>query len=299
MIHLLALAGVLTISFSAIFVRLASVSPVTATFFRAAYAAPVLFVVCRFRSYITSASFAVPAAERSRRERWLAFGSGVILAVDLTLWHESIALVGAGLGTIIANVQVVFVALAGWLWYGLRPSRITVAVIATVLCGVALTSGFARADAYGSDPVLGAMLGLCAGVTYAAFLLMFRAANESLAPTAGPLLDSTLGTVAGALLCAAFDPQFSLVPSWPAHQWLALLALLSQVAGWLMIATALPRLPAVETSVMLLVQPVFAVIWGVLFFDERLSSIQWIGSALVLMGVATLSVSRSLPATRV
>jgi drug/metabolite transporter (DMT)-like permease len=62
-----------------------------------------------------------------------------------------------------------------------------------------------------------------------------------------------------------------------------------------MIATALPRLPTVETSIMLLVQPIFAVIWGVLFFDERLSPIQWIGTALVLIGVATLSVSRSRP----
>ena len=44
-IHLLALLGILSISFSAVFVRLAAVSPVTATFFRGAYAAPVLLVV--------------------------------------------------------------------------------------------------------------------------------------------------------------------------------------------------------------------------------------------------------------
>jgi drug/metabolite transporter (DMT)-like permease len=86
------------------------------------------------------------------------------------------------------------------------------------------------------------------------------------------------------------------MPTWPAHLWLGLLALVSQVVGWLLIATALPRLPAVETSIMLLGQPILAVIWGVLLFDERLSGIQWLGSALVLAGVATLSVSR--PATR-
>jgi drug/metabolite transporter (DMT)-like permease len=300
-IHLLALAGVLTISFSAIFVRLAAVSPVTAAFFRAAYAVPVLFLISRLRSRTTTvrdrAGPHVHSTDRSARERWLAFGSGVILAIDLVLWHESIALVGAGLGTVIANVQVVFVALAGWLLYRQRPSRTTIAVIATVLCGVALTSGFARADAYGSDPVLGAAIGVLAGMAYAAFLMMFRAANASLAPTAAPLLDSTLGTAAGAILCAAFDPHFSLIPTWPAHQWLILLALLSQVVGWLLIATALPRLPAVETSIMLLVQPIFSVIWGVLLFHERLSPMQWTGSALVLVGVATLSVSRSTPTT--
>ena len=135
-------------------------------------------------------------------------------------------------------------------------------------------------------------LGIVAGVCYAAFLLVFRAANQSLAPTSGPLLDSTIGTVAGALLCAPFDPRFAIAPTWPAHLWLVLLALVSQVVGWLLIATALPRLPAVETSIMLLVQPVFAIIWGMLIFAERLSALQWTGSALVLGGVAALSAGR-------
>jgi drug/metabolite transporter (DMT)-like permease len=55
---------------------------------------------------------------------------------------------------------------------------------------------------------------------------------------------------------------------------------------------ALPRLPVVETSVLLLGQPVFTVIWGVLLFDERLSFLQWAGSAIVLAGVAALSFKR-------
>jgi len=111
MIHLLALAGVLSISFSAVFVRLASVSPVTATFFRAVYALPVLagpWILLRRRD------------RRTRRDRALAVASGLILAVDLALWHESIALIGAGLGTVLANVQVVFVAIAGWVMFGER-----------------------------------------------------------------------------------------------------------------------------------------------------------------------------------
>ena len=67
---------------------------------------------------------------------------------------------------------------------------------------------------------------------------------------------------------------------------------MSQVLGWLCIGAALPRLPAVETSVLLLVQPVFAIVWGVLLFDERLSALQWAGSAIVLAGVGVLSAQR-------
>jgi len=57
--------------------------------------------------------------------------------------------------------------------------------------------------------------------------------------------------VAGTLL-----GEVDLAPSWPAHGWLVTLALTSQVVGWLLIAVALPRLPASLTSVVLTVQPV-------------------------------------------
>ena len=284
MIHLLALLGVLSISFSAVFVRLAAVSPVTATFFRGAYAAPILCVIWLAQK---------GNDRRGSRERWLAIVSGLILALDLNLWHESIALVGAGLGTVIANVQVVFVAAAAWLLYGERPTPGRIVTIAVVFGGVVLTSGLARHDAYGARPVAGAVIGVLAGVTYAAFLLVYRHANKTPGPRSGPLLDSTVGMMAGALACAVFDPRFTLLPGLPADLWLALLAVGSQVIGWLLIGTALPKLPVVETSVLLLGQPVFAVIWGVLIFGEQLSVLQWTGSAIVLAGVAVLSIRRA------
>ena len=280
MLHLLALLGVLSISFSAVFVRLAAVSPVTATFYRAAYALPILGAL-----WVAQRN----GDRRTTRERWVAVASGVILAVDLSLWHESIAMLGAGLGTVIANVQVVFVALAAWLFYRERPSAARVVMIAIVLGGVTLSSGLGRDDAYGERPVAGVAVGVLAGLSYAIFLLVYRFANRTPGPRSGPLLDSTGGMAAGALATAPFDPRFTLTPAAAANGWLVLLAVGSQVIGWLLIGTALPRLPAIETSVLLLGQPVFAVIWGVLIFGERLSTLQWIGSAVVLAGVALLS----------
>jgi drug/metabolite transporter (DMT)-like permease len=282
-VHLLALLGILSISFSAVFVRLAAVSPVTATFFRAAYALPVilpLWLLQRTRD------------RRGRRERWLAFVSGLILALDLVLWHESIALVGAGLGTVIANVQVVFVAIAAWFLYGERPTVGRTLTIGVVLVGVALSSGLARADAYGASPVAGAVVGVLAGICYAAFILVYRSANRSDGPRSGPLLDSTIGVVVGAIGCALFDRHFTLSPGRTAQLWLIALAVLSQVVGWLLIGTALPKLPVVETSVLLLGQPVATVIWVRIVFTERLSPLQWAGAAVVLCGVAALTLTR-------
>ena len=255
-------------------------SPITATFYRAAYALPVLAALWLVQRRHD---------RRPGRERWIAVASGVILAVDLNLWHESIALLGAGLGTVIANVQVVFVALAAWFLYRERPTAGRLALIAVVLAGVALSSGLGRHDAYGERPVAGALIGVLAGLSYAAFLLVYRAANRTAGPRGGPRGAGTPGAAAGALATIPFDPRFALVPPPTAQIWLVLLAIGSQVIGWLLIGTALPRLPALETSVLLLGQPVFAVIWGVLIFRERLSALQWLGSAIVLAGVALLS----------
>jgi drug/metabolite transporter (DMT)-like permease len=159
---------------------------------------------------------------------------------------------------------------------------------------VVLISGLGRADAFGDDPVAGAALGVLAGLAYTGFLLVFRASNRELAPAPGPLLDATIGAAIGSLLLGATDPDFSFAFTWPEHGWLLVLALVAQVGGWLLIATALPRLPALETSVMLLLQPMATVLWGFLIFAEHLSSAQWAGVALVLGGVGALTLRGSV-----
>lgn len=272
--RLRALVGIAAISFSAIFVRLADVSPTTAAFFRVAYAVPVLLAV---RLVVRDG--------RSPRSRLLSFAAGTLLAIDLTLWHTSIDLIGAGLATVVANVQVVWVGLVAWIVYREHPTRTAFAVVPVILIGIALIGGLGREDAYGDQPLAGAIVAAVAGATYAAFLLLFRASNRALAPAAGPLLDATMGALIGSLLIAPLDAEFSLAFGWPSHGWLVALAVVGQALGWLLIATALPRLAALETSVMLLIQPAATIVWARLIFDERLSSVQWAGVVIVLAGV--------------
>jgi len=273
MTHLAALTGVMGISFAAIFVRLADVAPATATFFRSLYALPLVLVVL----YV--------GRRRSGWHRGWAFVSGLLLAMDLTIWHVSIDLIGAGLATVLANVQVVWVGLLAWVIHRERPTGIAFATVPVVLIGVALISGLGRNDAYGDEPMRGALVGLAAGFVYSLFLLTFRHANREHAPTAGPLLDATAGATVGGLIAALFDPGFSGAVTWPAHGWLLALAVVAQTVGWLLIAVALPRLAALETSVMLLLQPAATIVWASIIFSESLSPLQWTGAVVVLGGV--------------
>jgi drug/metabolite transporter (DMT)-like permease len=281
---LAALAGALAISFSAIFFGLSGVDPMTGAFFRVAYALPVLFVIwlmVRHRDH------------RTWQKRLLALSSGFLLGVDMVFWHTAIGHIGAGLATLIANSQVVFVAIAAWLILGERPSRRIVIAIPVVLIGVAMVSGLGRGDAFGTNPLLGTLLAMVSAMFYAAFILVFRASNDIKAPPAGPLMEATAGGVVTVLVLSSFAGGIDFAPSWPAHGWLIVLALGAQVGGWLLIGYALPRLPAVETATIVLVQPVLTMIWGGLIFDERPSTIQLVGAALVLAGVGFVAIARA------
>ncbi len=285
MTRLLVLLGILFISFSAIFVRQAAASPITAAFFRTAFAIPFLILL----KYLLAGS-----NPQRTRARWIALGSGLILAVDLSAWHHAIDLIGAGLSTVLGNTQVMFVALAAWIFHRERPSNLALFIIPFILLGVMLISGLGRDEAYGVNPVGGTLFGLSTAILYTSYLLVFRAANRELAHPVGPLLDSTIGAAVTSLVFGTFDPDFSLIPVWPTHGWLLALALVSQVAGWLLISNALPRLAALETSVMLPLQPALTLFWAWLLFAENLSHFQWMGVVLVLSGVGLLSVKGSV-----
>lgn len=275
---LTAVLGALTIAFSAIFVRLADVSPATAAIFRCVYALPALGLLAWYEQRRYG-----PRAPGQARLAWIA---GAFFSADLILWHHSIEEVGAGLATVLGNTQVVIVPIAAWLLLGERPGARVTASVPVVLIGVVLISGIlGTGDAYGRNPVLGVLFGVGTGLAYAGFLLVQRRANADHRRPAGPLFDATLSAAVVSLLVGLPLGEVDLVPSWPAHGWLALLALSVQVLGWLLISISLPRLPAAVTSVVLTIQPVGSVLLGIWLLAEAPSAFQLVGVLFILAGL--------------
>jgi drug/metabolite transporter (DMT)-like permease len=280
----IALAGALTIAFSGILVRLADVSPETAAFFRCLYALPALGVLAW--------------AERRRlgprppRRRVLA-AAGLCFAADLVFWHYAIADVGAGLATVLGNLQVVLVAFVAWAVLSERPEARVLAAVPIVLAGVVLISGVLEDGAYGDDPARGVLFGVLTSLAYAAFILLLRSANVG--RPAAPLFEATAWAAAGCLAFGAATSSVDLLPGWPAQGWLVLLALSSQVLGWMLISVSLPRLPAAVASVLLLAQPVGAVLLATVLLGEDPSLVQLAGVATVLVGIAVATVRLGAP----
>ena len=275
LVRVSALLGALAIAFSSILVRLSHASPSTAAIFRCAFALPILGLL----AWLEDRRF----GGRPWSQRRIAVAAGVFFAADLILWHHSIDDVGAGLATVLANIQVVLVPLVAWAVLAERPNRRVLSALPIALVGVLLISGvLEQHGAYGRAPGRGAAFGLAAGIAYVGFLLLLRRSNSDLRRVAGPLFDATATATVVAIVAGLIIGDADLTPAWPGVGWLIVLALTSQVIGWLLITTSLPRLPAAITSLTLTVQPVGAVALAALILGEDPSSLQLAGVLLVL-----------------
>jgi len=284
---LIALAGAVAISFSPVFYVYSDTNPSTGAFFRMLYALPALALL----AYLVRKS-----DTRSSRTRWTAFGAGLILAPDMLSYHSSMIFIGIGIATLIGNSQVIIVTLASWKLFGEKPNQAILVSLPIVVIGLALISGIADTDPYGEDPVKGIVFGTMAAFFYSSFLILFRYSNRELAPSSSVQLDATAGAALGLLVLGllplssmAIEP-LELQPTWPGHGWLIVLAMLCQVAGWLAIAYALPRLPAAHTSFAVLLQPVLTLVWGyVILHQDGHSQNQVIGIFLVLAAIIAVT----------
>jgi drug/metabolite transporter (DMT)-like permease len=286
----MAVAGALTIAFSSILVRLSHTSPSTSAIFRCVYALPLLALLALREDR--------RLGPRRARDRRLALAAGVFLGADLLCWHRSIADIGAGLSTVLANLQVAAVPLLAWAVLGERPGRRVLAALPIVLAGIVLISGALEQGAYGRDPAAGAAFGVLTGLAYAGFILVLRQSSAERRPPAGPLLDATLAATVTTLVGGLVIGDADLVPSWPGHAWLVTLAVTSQVLGWMLISLSLPRLPAAIASMLLTIQPIASVVLAAIIFGEAPTALQIVGVAALLAGLVAVARTRGpRPAT--
>jgi drug/metabolite transporter (DMT)-like permease len=302
-------AGALCIASSAIVMQLAGSSATADALFRCLFALPVLAVLVR-REQRRGAPAMAP------RARWMARGAGVFLAVDLVVWSHSISAVGAGLATVLGNLQVVLLAGLAWAVLGERPRRSLLVALPLLLGGVVLVAGLVGHRSIGHSPLAGVAYGAAASLLYSGYILVLRQAmpagsrpeqvpaeagseltNGAVAPrrraaVAQPLYQATLGATVTSTLLALTLPGFRIGAIWPALGWLALLALTSQVVGWMLISASLPRLPAGLLGALLLVQPVGAVALGAVVLGQYPSLTQLTGVLVVVAGVLVATSGR-------
>jgi drug/metabolite transporter (DMT)-like permease len=278
---LTAVLGAACISSSAVLVTLAHADAVTTAFFRCALALPILVPLAVLEQRRLG-----PRPLSSRRNALLA---GFFLAVDLVLWNHAIADVGAGVATVLGNLQVLFVAAFAWLVLRERPDRRYLGMLPVVLTGVVLVAGLAGGHAAGVHPLAGVGYGIATSAAYACFLLTLRSTAGRTPHVAGQLADATVGAAVSAVILGVPLGGLQFALSWHSFGWLVVLALLSQTAGWLLITSSLPRLPAAMSSLLLLLQPAAALVLAAVVLHQRPTLVQVGGALLVCAGVLAVT----------
>jgi drug/metabolite transporter (DMT)-like permease len=222
-------------------------------------------------------------------------------AMTLTLFVTANKLTTAANAIFLQSTAPLWVLLAGPLLLGERTTRADVVFMGVVALGMALF--FVGADApqaTAPDPLRGNVLAALSGIAWAGTVLGLRWVGRAPAP---PSLEVTADTAAGEVPAAAGDlaltkvvagnvlacvvclPLALPVESASAASWLVVLYLgVVQIGvAYLALASAMPHVPALEASTLLLVEPGLNPVWAYLVHGERPAPLAWAGGALIVL----------------
>src|SRR5258706_2358773 len=159
------------------------------------------------------------------------------------------------------------------------------------MVGVVLVSGMIGTRPAGQHPLAGICYGVGLSIGSSGYLLNLGKSSAASAHVAGAVADATAGSAIAALAFGLVFGGLELHPLWPAIGWLAALALVSQTAGWLLITSSLPRLPAAVSSLMLLLQPAASLALAAVILGQQPTLLQILGAVLTCGGALAASLS--------
>lgn len=270
--YVILLFGILCISWSAIFVKLADVSGLTSAFYRMLIGFLGILPIW----FVRRKAFSDPKSVR------VAVLCGVIFACDIAVWNVSILLTKAAISTLIANLAPVWVGMGAILFLKEKPGRIFWIGTFIALIGVAMIVGFEQI--YYSRLNAGHFLAILASLFYACYLLIMRKGRLHMDTVSFTMISMFASSVVLLIIALLSDTQLT---GFSFHTWEALLGLgfISQLGGWLAINYAMGFMPPTFASVSLLSQSVFTALIAIPLLGEQLTITEISGAVIVLMGI--------------
>ncbi|HOP07874.1 MAG TPA: DMT family transporter [candidate division Zixibacteria bacterium] len=280
--------GAVCVSFAAVFVKMLKggvLGPTVIGFWRTFFGSAALFLM----ALMQRSSLRIP-----RPVMKLSILAGFIFFLDLYFWHRSINYVGAGMATILANIQVFITAALSALIFKehLRLGFFVAAVSAIV--GVTLLSGAGSDIHFDREYIIGLVFGLLTGFVYASYLIIMKSVGHRWEhPNFVVLMAWTSLFTAVFLFAVTLLEGSTLMP--PDLRSLAILvslAVVVQAFAWWLIASNLPKLDASRSGLTLLIQPTMATLWGILFFSEQFTPLQFVGATITIVAIYAGSIRR-------
>lgn len=255
--------GALATSFSPIFIKVSTLAPSVSGFYRMFFATCVLGVgvLCAGGGRVDW-----------KRSLFVLVAAALALSLDIWFWHTSIGLIGPGISTLLANLQVFILPLISWWWYSVSVPRTVWFLSALALLGLTLMCVESGQLVLGADYLRGTVFGLQAAVCYAFYIsLMKHTMPKTDSASFRALLEQlfwvTLLTTCLLRIIVGLENESI---GYLSSQELVLMlsnGAITHAGAWLLILYGLMRVSTVSAGLILMLQPV-----GVLFLDQYLFS---------------------------
>ncbi|ROL63138.1 EamA family transporter [Pseudomonas chlororaphis] len=269
--------GGLMLSLSALAVAFANMGAGGVGFYRMLFASVLFYLTLKWRR--------VPVHLASPRARRYTALAGVFLAVDLILWHQSIYIVGPGIGSILTNCQVFFMTLLGLSLLKEKPSLYFLLSITLAFAGLYLLLLPEMGTTVG---IQGVVFGVLSGLAYA-ICVYFLKVNTDLPDGGGDKIAQMLHLslwAAAVLLGYALVQGESLVIADQQTLWMLIIyGVLVQFVGWLLVNRAIGSISLGLAGLILLLEPVITYFIDVAFLHKASSALQIGGALLTVVAV--------------
>lgn len=223
-------------------------------------------------------------------------GTGAAMVVSLTLLYVSISLLPVGIAITIFFIHPAATLLIAWKLWGDRPSLMRFGSMGTILIGVALT---APRDSLAMPQhwLIGTGAGILAGAGYAAYNVMVQVCVQTNTPAAKPRLHpipfSLVSFVAALILASlcvlVIDIEIA-TQHWPIVWGMSLICAIAAVIAYVLNSFGIRLIGAAYASLISASTPIFTTLLAALLLREQLSLLQWMGTVLVTLSVAALSI---------
>ena len=267
--------GVISVSFAAIFIRLAEAPPLVIAAYRLVIASAVLIPVTLTKSG------GLPKGI-SKTDALLVLLSSIFIALHFALWITSLSYTSIASSVVIVTSHPIFVAIISYFLWGERLTRISILGIAVALGGVVLINygGFILSP----EAIFGDILALLAAISMGVYLIIGRQLRSRI--NILPYLTAIYTGAAVLLLLAALFSGYSLFNySGTTYAMFLLLALIPQLIGHSSLNLAVRLMPVTLVSVGILGEPVLAIVLGYMILGEGITTIEILGSLLALGGI--------------
>lgn len=250
-------------------------NPVSVLFFRYLFAIPIMaaMLIMRGRGFGLRRGQVLPLV-----------GMGLLMACSSVTLFDSYNYMAAGIASTLLFVYPIMVAVIMAMFFGERLAATTIGCIVLALAGIALlyqNEGGATLNAVGSGLVVASAL------FYALYIVGANRPTLNVIPTLKVTFYVLVFGMTLFIGCFASGTELTLPPSGQWYLWgnLVALAVLPTAISFLCTTAAIQRIGSTATAILGALEPVTAIFFGVMVYNEVLTPRICVGLLLIILAV--------------